>query len=401
MPDTEDAARIRAAAAAADAPPARERDLAARIGVSEAALLAAHAMGGDGLWHVTPIEASPASLMPVSHGLGEVMALTRNDHVVHERVGTYDDWRDGPHAGAVIGPEIDLRIFPSRWVHAFAVEKEGRASLQVFDAAGDAVHKIFLREGSDRDVFEAAIPTLTLPAALPAFAAREVPEPARTNPDRVDVLRREWARLTDTHQFLLLCRKVKMNRLGANRIAGAPFTRALALGMAAEAIRRLSDGAVPVMVFVGNRGCIQIHSGPVHRVEPMRPWLNVMDPRFNVHLRTDRVAEVWDVTKPTKRGPARSLEAFDAEGGLIFQIFGYRKEDEPDHGAARGRARRYLGRSAAMHPLRAVGRERAHHGLGHRHLRRRYHSASRGGDRGRRVRGLQDPDRRGGGRGRA
>jgi putative hemin transport protein len=80
------------------------------------------------------------------------------------------------------------------------------------------------------------------------------------------------------------------------------------------------------MIFVGNPGCIQIHSGPVARIGPMGPWLNVMDPRFNLHLRTDHVAEVWRVEKPTRHGPALSVEAFDAEGQLICQIFGQRSE---------------------------------------------------------------------------
>ena len=44
------------------------------------------------------------------------------------------------------------------------------------------------------------------------------------------------------------------------------------------------------MVFVGNHGCVQIHAGPVHRIEVVRPWLNVLDPRFNLHLREDLVA---------------------------------------------------------------------------------------------------------------
>ncbi|MEL6684926.1 MAG: ChuX/HutX family heme-like substrate-binding protein, partial [Pseudomonadota bacterium] len=66
---------------------------------------------------------------------------------------------------------------------------------------------------------------------------------------------------------------------------------------------------------------------------PMGPWQNVMDPRFNLHLRGDHVAEVWAVEKPTKRGMAVSLEAFDARGALIFQIFGMGKEGR-DHRAA-------------------------------------------------------------------
>jgi len=52
----------------------------------------------------------------------------------------------------------------------------------------------------------------------------------------------------------------------------------------------------------------------------------VLDPRFNLHLRLDHVAEVWAVDKPTQRGPAMSVEAFDADGMLIFQVFGVGKE---------------------------------------------------------------------------
>ena len=46
---------------------------------------------------------------------------------------------------------------------------------------------------------------------------------------------------------------------------------------------------LPVMIFVGNPGCVQIHSGPVRRIEVMGPWLNVLDPRFNLHLREDLI----------------------------------------------------------------------------------------------------------------
>ncbi|MEO0831021.1 MAG: ChuX/HutX family heme-like substrate-binding protein, partial [Pseudomonadota bacterium] len=48
--------------------------------------------------------------------------------------------------------------FPKHWRHAFLVEKELengiQRSVQVFDAAGDAVHKVFLRESSNLDVWE-------------------------------------------------------------------------------------------------------------------------------------------------------------------------------------------------------------------------------------------------------
>ena len=75
--------------------------------------------------------------------LGEVMALTRNDWCVHERHGRYQDIQaDGP-VGLVLGPDIDLRVFFSCWRSAWAVEQDGRHSLQFFDGEGVAVHKVY------------------------------------------------------------------------------------------------------------------------------------------------------------------------------------------------------------------------------------------------------------------
>ncbi|MGY6633349.1 MAG: ChuX/HutX family heme-like substrate-binding protein, partial [Alkalilacustris sp.] len=134
----------------------RSRDLADMLGVPEAALLAAQ-VGAE----VVRIAAAPDRLIPAVQSLGEVMALTRNGSCVHERVGRYEAWHPGDHAAMVLGAEIDLRIFPAHWVHGFALNGK-RPSLQVFDAAGDAVHKLHLREGSDRAAFDRLVAALAL-----------------------------------------------------------------------------------------------------------------------------------------------------------------------------------------------------------------------------------------------
>jgi putative hemin transport protein len=211
-----------------------------------------------------------------------------------------------------------------------------RRSLQVFDAAGDAVHKVHLRGGSDLAAWEALVADLATSEQAETLAAeaREPVEVAKADPSKADLLRQEWRRMTDTHQFLRLVSKLRMNRLGAYRIAGAPFARPLAPQAVNAALEAVAAAGIPFMLFVGNRGCIQIHSGPIQTLQPLGPWQNVMDPGFNLHLRRDHIAEVWAVEKPTARGPAISIEAFDATGGLILQAFGYRKEREGiDHTA--------------------------------------------------------------------
>lgn len=312
----------------------RTRDFAQKLGVTEADLIAAQTGHG-----VTRIAAHPDTLMPAVCTLGEVMALTRNESAVHERTGTYDDWHSGDHAAMILGPEIDLRIFPSHWVHGFAIRNEtGKGpdrSLQIFDASGQAIHKIYPRAGTDRSAWDEVVRSLATgqtDQALDLEAPAGV-EGARLRPEKATELRDAWGRMTDTHQFLRRVSRMKMNRLGAYRIAGAPFAVELMPRALNDALIACAAGGVPIMLFVGNRGCIQIHSGRIETLKEMGPWQNVLDPRFNLHLRLDQVAEVWLVEKPTRRGPALSIEAFTDEGALILQLFGYRKEGQENVGA--------------------------------------------------------------------
>ncbi len=311
-------------AARLDNPKMRPRDLADRLGISEAQLVAADT-GTD----VVRITADMDRLTPMVNRLGEVMALTRNESCVIEKVGIYDDYRGGPHAALVVNHEIDLRMFPKYWVHGFAVTKKledggERLSIQIFDAAGDAVHKIFLCDNSVVEEWDAMVEALRLSDQSDTLTVepRAPVEPARTDPDKADRLRAEWDKITDTHQFLQMVRKLKLNRLGAYRMAGAPYVRPLATSVVDTILQRAAEMGLPIMVFVGNQGCIEIHTGPINEVRQMGPWLNVLDPGFNLHLRADHIAEVWQATKATRRGDAISVEAFDAQGALILQIFG-------------------------------------------------------------------------------
>lgn len=314
-------------AAFADNPKTRERDLATKLGISEVELVAAHC--GE---QATRIDARPDNIMRVAQGLGEVMALTRNESCVHEKIGVYDNYHSGAHAAMILNKEIDLRIFPTHWKHAFLVEKVTdewvRRSIQVFDAAGDAVHKIYIRTKEANNQWESLKAELAIgdQSQNVDLEPRKPTEAPIADPEKQEILRNEWSKMTDTHQFMRLTSKLKMNRLGAYRLVGDPYARPLETKAVDDVLKAVVGTDIGIMVFTGNRGCIQIHSGPIKELRAMGPWQNIMDPNFNLHLRLDHIAEVWAATKPTKFGPAVSVEAFDKDGMQIVQLFGVGRE---------------------------------------------------------------------------
>ncbi|TGP88996.1 MULTISPECIES: hemin-degrading factor [unclassified Mesorhizobium] len=314
-------------------PKARERDLAGQLGISEAELVAAHC--GDG---VIRIEPRVNDLLTGLEAVGEVMALTRNESAVHEKIGVYDKVVTGNHNAMVLGENIDLRIFPKIWAHGFALEKRDgddiRRSLQFFDASGEAVHKVHLRPASSLYAYQKLVASLESPNQGPTI---EISGPvldeeseAGTSTASLDDLRDRWSRLTDVHQFFGMLKTLKLSRRQAVRMVGQDYAWLLDNDAVRAMFHHAAESEMPIMCFVGNRGCIQIHSGPVKSIKPMGPWINVLDETFHLHLRTDHIHEVWAVRKPTRDGHVTSLEVYAANGDMIIQFFGKRHEGESE-----------------------------------------------------------------------
>ncbi|MBL4651140.1 MAG: hemin-degrading factor, partial [Aureispira sp.] len=86
----------------------------------------------------------------------------------------------------------------------------------------------------------------------------------------------------------------------------------------------------PIMVFLGNKSCLQIFSGEIHKVVEMNGWYNVLDKDFNLHLKLEAIDEAWVVKKYTTDGVVTGLELFDQDGNQILYCFGQRKPGIPE-----------------------------------------------------------------------
>lgn len=314
------------------AKPMRARDAAAFLGVSEGELVACR-VGTEAV----RLHASWLDILKRVESLGRVMALTRNDAVVHERKGIYGNLSATGQIGLALGDDIDLRLFFSAWKHGYAVVEgageETKRSLQFFDASGAAVHKVHLLAESSVDEFELLVEQFRDENQAPGETVETMAAAEPELPDaEIDVprFREGWAGLKDTHEFFGLLRNHRLKRRQALRLAEKQYAQPVAPSAARAALEQAAASGLPIMCFVGNHGCIQIHTGPVANIKVMGTWLNVLDPNFNLHLREDLIDQAWVVRKPTTEGIVTSLELFTADGELMAQFFGQRKPGIPE-----------------------------------------------------------------------
>lgn len=308
-------------------PKMRARDIAAMFGIKEVQLVSAFCGHRN-----ARIRMEMDNIFRGLANVGEVLALTRNESAVHEKVGVYDKYHSGKHASMMLGEAIDTRMFPKHFVHGFLVKKETdkgiKQSLQFFDAQGDAVHKIHSCSSTDMLAWDKLMEELHHSDQTQELdcVGRSINEYADEPIKLVEQLKSQWEKMTDTHQFVGIIRKLKLSRHQAVKIIGDEFAWKIDKKSIEKMMRQSADKQLPIMCFVGSQGCIQIHSGPIQNIKRMGHWLNIMDEGFHLHLRTDQIEDVWVVRKPTDKGHVTSIEAYNASGELVIQFFGKRVE---------------------------------------------------------------------------
>lgn len=305
------------------------RDLAEILGISEAELTALR-VSHD----AAKLDVDARSLLAALESVGGTKSITRNDYAVHEQQGHYTNQHLNGHAGLILNPRaLDLRLFLQHWVHIFSMTEStprgDRLSIQFFDAQGDAVHKVYTTDETDMAVWNALVAQYKSDVN-PPLQREAVPENPLVNTADTRTLDAEWRAMTDVHQFFQLLRRHDVTRQQAFKAVGDDLAWRVENGSLTRLLNIAKDDQNEIMIFVGNRGCVQIFTGQIEKVMPQGEWINVFNPRFTLHLVESAIAESWITRKPTKDGFVTSLELFAADGTQIAQLYGQRTEGTPE-----------------------------------------------------------------------
>lgn len=305
------------------------RDIARLMEIGEAEL--AFARVGHDAWR---LKGEPREILSALEGVSETKSICRNEYAVHEQVGRYENQHLEGHAGLILNPRaLDLRLFLNQWASAFHIREIGargeRQSIQFFDHQGDAVLKVYTTDNTDFNAWGRLLAKFIF-ADNPDLALQAAPENLMTpaaDPRQVEA---DWRTLRDVHQFFGLLKRHQLTRQQAFRLVADDLARQVDNTALEQLLGQAKRDGNEIMIFVGNRGAVQIFTGTVEKLQPVDSWINIFNPGFTLHLMADAIAESWVIRKPIGDGFVTSLELFASDGTQIAQLYGQRTEGQPE-----------------------------------------------------------------------
>lgn len=319
-------------------PDKHARDLANQLNITEAELLY-HRVGYD---DAKRLSGNLPELLHALSTIGQAKAITRNDYVVNIQTGLYDNPRFSDHAGLFLNPgQLDLRMFFAQWDSMFTLTEqignEIRHSIQFFDKNGDAIHKVYTCEHTDMNVWQDIIahytstdnPPLQLDTVL-SFSDNEISDETKQQ------IEQQWRDMSNVHQFFTLLKAHNLSRQQIFRIVSNELAWQVPTNSLSQLLSLAHQAKNEIMLFVGNRGCVQIFTGVINKLSSLRiessqtDWLNASSNDFNLHIIENGISECWVTRKPTQDGFVTSLEVFDNQGNQIIQMYGQRTEGVPE-----------------------------------------------------------------------
>jgi putative heme degradation protein len=243
------------------------RAAAAKLGLSEAELIAS-ACGR----FVTRLLPQPLALLRSLPWLGEIKTVVRNPAAVIERDATVQSV-EGNGVGAILvkADNFEMLCEIAQWKRAFALREEStrgrglKLSVQFFTAEGTSAAKFFLLPGSDVHAF--------------AQVTGALASPDQSSQETIDST--------------------------AEAFSPAPGRLTLAGPDALQAfLEAAAQSRLPLTFVVRNRVACLYASKAIERVKrsDRSGWVNVLDEGMDVHLHDDRIQYLRCVPEPGADG---------------------------------------------------------------------------------------------------
>lgn len=287
--------------------------------MSQATVSAAHTAAAEGVISLRP---KWPEIIEALIGGGTIRARTESGGVSVEQTGAIADYnlRGEGRIGSVVQDDLDLRFLFRHW--AGGLVHPAHTTVDFIDTSGGICASIHAADDTARGTIESLAERFA--GAVADAPAAPAPRPTKSDAD-VDAgaLLADWRAMQNVHHFEALLGKHGLGRLQALRLVGPEFARELAPEAFGELLAQLGGNGQEIMVFVANRGMVQIFSGPAGDAKRAGHGWEITHGAAKLYFPDTALHGLWLVHKPTAAGIITSLEFVrDDDDQAVASIFG-------------------------------------------------------------------------------
>lgn len=256
---------------------------------------------------------------------GTIRARTESGGITIEQTGAVTEYnmRGEGTIGSIVQDDLDLRFLFRHW--AGGLVHPAHTTIDFVDTTGATCVSVHAADEDARETIEALAQRFAGQAAQAPAAPPSGPSRPRKSDSEVDTaaLLADWRAMTNVHHFEALLGKHGIGRLQALRLVGPEFAKELAAGAFGELLAQLAGNGQEIMVFVANRGMVQIYSGPASDAKRVGHGWEIVHGAAKLYFPDTALHGLWLVHKPTAAGIITSLELVrEDEDQAVASIFG-------------------------------------------------------------------------------
>lgn len=260
--------------------------------------------------------------------------LTRNKSCIQEINGSFkiENQQDGGIL-KIANESGNLSIRFTELKYCFSIQSETENSFRFFDSKGSTVLRIITRPDTNQKIFDEITKKFTSKDQDEELKVETAETVVNQNFAEINLqeFHNDWKNLDYIDGFQKIMKKHNLSRWQA--VLNAPdvfFASKIKNRKVVNLLEEIIESEIPIKIYTENSCCIQSYHGIIENASWHGSWFNVFATDFGFHFDSSKVIESRIVRKPTNAGMISSVECFDGNDEMMFEIFCDRENDDPE-----------------------------------------------------------------------
>lgn len=250
--------------------------------------------------------------------LGNLSTTLFTGTLTHTVQGKFADMHNRSNTLMHFHPNIDTRLFTAKWRFVYATEQDKIICLNFFSRYGDLVYRVCSTTVEQYPLFKDFISEFTDKDNSTVNITESFTKLKYTKLIDKQVLTQKWSEMTNVHQASKIFKYHGNDPTAVYTALGENYARKISTEKLIQFFNLIVENKLKIMMFSRNYAAVQCYVGDIPKLAVLGYEINISITDFDFMMDTNKLGDIWLVTKPTENGFVNSISIFDKEDNEVL-----------------------------------------------------------------------------------